>query len=203
MARFPKVEADPVAGANLATHAALTTAAHGGIVASADARLSDARTPTAHKATHATGGTDALTPADIGAARGFRRGGVTDQMTAFALPALNAIRQNTTGKNIHITALVGVVSNPQQNGHMYAEVSIDQVTWNGIDYQAFRNNQTSGTGGGTVQSGGPNLGAGQGLQLFVPDGWYWRLRTATIAGYSAPTYTYESGFGYFWQELDS
>ena len=32
-----------------------------------DARLSNARTPTAHKSTHKTGGTDALTPADIGA----------------------------------------------------------------------------------------------------------------------------------------
>ena len=36
-----------VAG-NLSTHAGLTTAAHGGIVASTDARLTDARTPLAH-----------------------------------------------------------------------------------------------------------------------------------------------------------
>ena len=33
-----------------------------------DSRLSDARTPTAHKSTHATGGSDALSAADIGAA---------------------------------------------------------------------------------------------------------------------------------------
>lgn len=38
------------------------------LIDTADARLSDARTPTAHKSTHQTGGSDALTPADIGAA---------------------------------------------------------------------------------------------------------------------------------------
>lgn len=39
-----------------------------GLVGTTDPRLSDARTPTAHTTSHATGGTDALTAADIGAA---------------------------------------------------------------------------------------------------------------------------------------
>jgi hypothetical protein len=47
-------------------HAALTTSAHGGIVASTDSRLTDARTPLAHAASHKHGGSDeiaAATPA--------------------------------------------------------------------------------------------------------------------------------------------
>lgn len=40
----------------------------GTVAAGNDSRLSDARTPTAHKTSHATGGSDALTAADIGAA---------------------------------------------------------------------------------------------------------------------------------------
>jgi hypothetical protein len=43
---------------NLDTHTGQTTAAHGGIVASTDPRLTDARTPTAHASTHGAAGSD-------------------------------------------------------------------------------------------------------------------------------------------------
>ena len=44
------------------------TAIAGTAVITTDSRLSDARTPTSHKSSHATGGSDALTASDIGAA---------------------------------------------------------------------------------------------------------------------------------------
>jgi hypothetical protein len=60
------------AAAALAAHAADTTAVHGiantaDLVVTTDPRLTNARTPTAHAATHATGGSDALTAAAIDA----------------------------------------------------------------------------------------------------------------------------------------
>lgn len=59
--------------ASLTAHTSATTSVHGiadtaDLVVSTDSRLSDARTPVAHKASHSVGGADALAPGDIGAA---------------------------------------------------------------------------------------------------------------------------------------
>lgn len=56
--------ADTTISGSLATHTALTTTAHGGIVADTDLRLTNARTPTAHASTHAAAGGDPITIAE-------------------------------------------------------------------------------------------------------------------------------------------
>lgn len=58
-----------------------------GKVSTSDQRLSDARTPTAHKSTHASGGTDALTPADIGAAEETHEHAAADITSGVFAPA--------------------------------------------------------------------------------------------------------------------
>jgi len=68
----PGFAVDMATQAELDTHTALTTTAHGGIVASTDPRLTDARTPTAHHTTHEPGGTDAMA-VDAAAATGSLR----------------------------------------------------------------------------------------------------------------------------------
>jgi len=57
----PSFAADMATQAELDAHTAATTSAHGGIVASSDSRLTDARTPTAHAASHASAGSDPVT----------------------------------------------------------------------------------------------------------------------------------------------
>jgi hypothetical protein len=76
-----------VAG-DLSTHEGLTTTAHGGIVASDDSRLTDARTPTAHASSH-TNGTD-----DIQSATASQKG----LATAAQITKLDGI---ATGANLY------------------------------------------------------------------------------------------------------
>lgn len=207
MATFSPPEADPVAGAALSAEQAARAAADAAETSQRTAALADDLAQIQQEVTaraqaiadEATGrnaainaAIAAITPASIGAVK------ASSTITAFTAPALNTPLQNGTGKTVIMAIRGAVISNPQQNGHMYFEVSPDGATgWIPWSYLACRNNQAAGTGGGTVQSGGPNIGIGAILWAVCPAGWWYRVRTSTIAGYSAPAYAYESSGAYF------
>lgn len=97
--------------AEVASHTAGTTAVHGiadtaALVLEGDARLTDARTPTAHAAAHGTAGADPLTPTAIGAypaTGGTINGDLTvteHNITVRKTDGTNALRIRSTGDAI-------------------------------------------------------------------------------------------------------
>ncbi|MFF4644977.1 hypothetical protein [Streptomyces sp. NPDC001389] len=88
----------------------------GTVAAGNDSRLSDARTPTTHKATHATGGSDALTAADIGAD--------TAGAAAAAVGALSALTQTVVKTADEQRISTTTVAD---DGHLYASLEANSV----------------------------------------------------------------------------
>lgn len=103
--------------------------------------------------------------------------------------------KNATGYKILLQIRAGVAADPGQNGHMYLEVAPDNnggalptTGWQTCDYVATRNNMAAGTGGARLVAGDNMVGAGHGLTAIVPKGWWYRLRTYVVPGYSAPQF---------------
>jgi hypothetical protein len=85
-----------------------------------DARLSDSRTPTAHASTHATGGTDALTAANIGALTvGGTAADVNPAGTAIAAALLAKANDNAVVK------LTGVDFQTIDSGGTYTAIEVE------------------------------------------------------------------------------
>lgn len=115
------VGADPAGAAATAQQTAQTytdsamsaevSRANGAYVGTADARLSNSRTPTSHAASHATGGTDAVTPAAIGAATS------ADVTTALAGHVADVAHGDQPSEN----GLLAWTYDPNMAGHVTAQ----------------------------------------------------------------------------------
>lgn len=92
------------------------------VVAGNDTRLTDARTPSAHKTSHATGGTDALTATDIGAAATAHTHVATGDVTG-TLGASSAALTIATGSVTSAKILDGTILNADVN----ASAAIDDT----------------------------------------------------------------------------
>jgi hypothetical protein len=106
-----------------------------------DARLSDARTPLAHHTTHSTGGTDAIAPADIGAATAA---GLTTANANIATNTAN-IATNTSAIATANTTISGLTSREEFDGQKFFRLYGDAVTTM-PRYQAASNTPLMSTG---------------------------------------------------------
>jgi hypothetical protein len=118
-------------------------------VGSSDSRLTNARTPTAHKASHATGGTDALTAADIGAAAASHThtaSSITDFASAVAAASPEEVVEYLTAANFPATGNASLLYIATDAGRAYR--------WVGSQYAEIGPTSIGVSGGGGGVSDG-------------------------------------------------
>jgi hypothetical protein len=101
-----------VVASALSTHEGKSTDAHGGIVASNDSRLADARTPTAHAATHVTGG-DTVASAVAGGNAGLMTGADKTKLDGIAAEANKYAHPNHSGDVTSVADGAQTIANKQ------------------------------------------------------------------------------------------
>jgi len=112
LASFPKAEVDPVAEADLATHEALTTTAHGGVVAASDVRLSAVFNVKASPYSAAGNGTtDDTTAVQAAITAAAVSGGIvyfppgTYSLTGVSIPSAGNVTLAGAGMNVSLLQL--------------------------------------------------------------------------------------------------
>jgi hypothetical protein len=147
----------------------------GTAVVDSDPRLADSRQPIAHKSSHATGGADALTPADIGAAASSHTHPLSQLEQSSATNGQVPVWDATTSAWVPQTPASGGI--PTANVQIFATTG--STTWTKPPNAKSVNIQLFGAGGGggggrknntaaTVKAGGGGGGGGSYLNINVP-----------------------------------